>query len=183
MDGRRGSTASAAVRLRLFGVRGMGVHTGPVPRRRDPLPLLPPLKAKPKRPATLTASEWQAVLVCGDRALFAYRVWTDRLARHMDQAAFGVEYGVSQQTISEWERGERAHVTTEMLHLGAILTDSTVEKLLARPDTIYTDEGQVFWMAVAAAIAARKGSETTPTITEIVRSVRERATAREAGQN
>ena len=152
----------------------MGVHTAPVPRRRHIPPPLPPLKAKPKRPASLTFSEWQAVLVAGDRALFAYRVWTARQAYNMDQAGFGVAFGVSQQTVSEWERGDRSQVTTEMLHIGAALLNTSAEKLLARPDTIYTDEGQVFWMAVAGALVVQKGAETTPSIREIVRSVARR---------
>lgn len=89
----------------------------------------------------------------------------------MDQASFGIAYGVSQQTVSVWDRGDRGHV-------GAKLLDTPAEKLVARPDTIYTDEGQAFWVTVAAVLAVPKGAETTPTIREIVRAVvARRATA------
>ena len=47
------------------------VHTARVPRPRPSAPLVPPLKAKLKQPASMTVGAWESVLVAGDRALFA----------------------------------------------------------------------------------------------------------------
>ena len=44
---------------------------------------------------------------------------TARIAGRDEQCVFVHESGISQQMLSEWERGLRNRVTTEMLHVAA----------------------------------------------------------------
>jgi hypothetical protein len=75
---------------------------------------------------------------------------------------------VSTETSSEWERGVRVHITTEMLYLAAHLTGLHVRELMERPTGAHTGEGRVFWAAVDAELAARRTGATRPTVPELV---------------
>lgn len=83
----------------------------------------------------------------------------------------------SQQTLSEWERGERVHITTAMLNLASHLTSRNVKLFLERPTDAHSMEGRVFWLAVEAELAARQTGATRPTVPEILK----RAAARVSG--
>jgi hypothetical protein len=86
--------------------------------------------APPPRPPGTTEADWQAILAVGDRALFAYRLRKARLDGEEEQGAFIEGSGVSQQTLSEWERGARVHITTAMLHTAAHLLATSAARLL-----------------------------------------------------
>jgi transcriptional regulator with XRE-family HTH domain len=116
----------------------------------------------------MLTAEWQAVLAVGDRALFAYRIKQARLEGEDEQGAFVEDTGISQQTLSEWERGEKVHVTTAMLYLAAHLTGLHVRELLERPTGAHTAEGRVFWMAVEAELAARQRRGLRLTVAEVI---------------
>lgn len=114
-------------------------------------------------------AEWQSILAVADRALFAYRLRTERERQEEEQRDFVEDSGISQQTWSEWERGVRVHITTEMLHMAAYLTGLHVLRLVERPTTASTAEGRVFWTAVEAEMAVRRTGATRPTVPELLR--------------
>jgi len=140
---------------------------------------LPALRGKPPRPKGFTDAQWHAVLVAGDRALFAFRILRARREEGLDQRVFGARVGVSQQTVSEWERGERVHVTTDMLHLGRLMITRSAEWMIARPEDIHSDAGRVFWMAAASELAAVTTGAARPTVRDVLAAaVRRSGTAR-----
>ena len=59
-------------------------------------------------------------------------------------------------------------MTTAMLHLAAHLLSTTPALLLERPRDTLSMAGRVFWIAVAAEIAARTTSAIRPTVPEIL---------------
>jgi transcriptional regulator with XRE-family HTH domain len=75
-------------------------------------------------------------------ALFAYRIRRARLDGGYEQGAFVEGSGVTQQPLSEWERGERVHTTTAMLHTAAELLSTEAARLLHRPDSAHTEAGR-----------------------------------------
>lgn len=141
--------------VRGFGVRASAVHPAEV--------------RIPTRPEGMLTAEWQAILAVGDRALFAYRIKKARLDGEDEQRDFVEDSGISQQTLSEWERGERVHVTTAMLYLAAHLTGTNPALFLTRPRDGHSMEGRVFWMAVEAELAARRTRANRPTVPEILK--------------
>lgn len=80
----------------------------------------------------MLTAEWQAILAAGGRALFAYRVRTEQERRGDEQRDFVEGSGVSQQPLSELERGVRVHITTAMLHVAARVTGLCVPTLEER---------------------------------------------------
>ena len=80
----------------------------------------------PTRPESLLTSEWQAILAAGAAPSWppAYGPSGRTRARN-EQRDFVEGSGVSQQTLSEWERGVRGHFTTETLYLVSHLTACT----------------------------------------------------------
>ena len=125
-----------------------------------------------KRPADISEFDWQALVAVGDRVLFAYRVRTKRAEEAVDQAVFGKGHGIPQQTISEWERGHRVHVTTEMLRLAAkLLLVFDPAQLFDQPTDTHTPEGRVYWGAVAAALAAHRAGTPLPRVPALLKQL------------
>lgn len=116
----------------------------------------------------MTEADWQAILAVGDRALFAYRLRKARLDSGEEQAEFIEGSGVSQQTLSEWERGEKVHITTAMLHTAAHLLATSAARLLQRPADAHSESGRVFWIAVEAELAARQTRGLRLTVAEVL---------------
>lgn len=123
----------------------------------------------PTRPKGMLIADWEAILAVGDRTLFAFRLKAARLAGCEEQRDYVAGTGISQQTLSEWERGERVHVTTAMLYLAAHLTGGNAKLFLERPTDAHNMEGRVFWMAVEAEIAARRTGARRLTVPEILK--------------
>lgn len=104
----------------------------------------PPRVCAPGPPQRHLGNRALGSRTAGDLALFAYRVRTERERQGEEQRDFVEGSGISQQALSEWERGVRVHITTEMLYLAARLTGLHIRELMARSTSAHTAERRVF---------------------------------------
>lgn len=119
-------------------------------------------------------AQWEDVLAAGDRYLFAYRILKARLELNVDQHHFGEPFGVPQQTISDWERGVRIRVSTDMLFLGAKVVHENACLLMARPEDVHSEVGRVYWLAVAAELSAVTRGTRRPTVKDVLAAAKTR---------